>query len=396
MKAAPRKLSAARVKRLLKPLDGIPKVAIAVSGGGDSLALFRLVASSRGDVAALTVDHGLRIEAAQEARQVASWCRDLGIGHHILKWNHAGVASGLQAKARAARYDLMSEWCLKHGATVLLTAHTADDQAETVAMRSLRTSSDKSLAAIWPETNWNGIRIMRPLLSVTRAELRDHLTAIGQDWIEDPSNRDPKFERVRIRSDAPSLALAEAATTAQRKIRGAQAKAISWANKHVTIAPSGMITFPPRALASLANTAHDECLLLLLAKLGGAMPERARRNALLQWLSSGDSGRRTLGGALFAKRKNEIIIAREPGRIDATPLELSPHANILWDKRFLASGPEGSTITSKASIKSLKRFEDIPAFVDAGLPVILGADGVVLADLFVSHHEAAKITLALN
>jgi len=393
VKAAPRKLDAAALKRRLKPLNQIPRIAIAVSGGGDSLALLRLAASSHPSVVALTVNHALRKEAAAEARKVAAWCRALGIEHQTLKWKHDGVTSGLQAKARAARYDLMSAWCGKHGVEALLTAHTADDQAETVAMRSRRTSSDKSLAAIWPETNWNGIRILRPLLDITRAELRDYLTIIGQDWIEDPSNHDSKFERVRIREQAPSLALAKTANAAQSKIRRAQSESSVWMKRHAVIGPSGMISIPTSALASLSNSARDEALITLIAKAGGTTPERAKREALSHWLASSESGRRTLGGALFAKRKSQTIIAREPGRIATVPLELSPRANILWDKRFLVSGPKGSTITSKASIKSLKRLEDIPAFVDAGLPVILNANGELLADISGSHHPAAKIKL---
>jgi tRNA(Ile)-lysidine synthase len=380
------------MKRLMKPLSSFQTLAIAVSGGGDSMALLRLAHAHHSKLVALTVDHGLRKEAVREAKQVERWCRAVGIEHHTLKWKHSGITSGVQAKARTARYDLMTDWCVKHGVTALLTAHTADDQAETVMMRSHRTQSDKSLAAIWPETNWNGVAVLRPLLSATRAELRNYLTSLNQEWIEDPSNSDSRFERVRIRSAAPSLALTKTASAAQRKIRVAQAEAGRWMKRYAATNVSGMITILSASLKSLPGSASDEALLDLIDRAGGTAPERAKRDALTAWLASDESGRRTLGGVLFAKRKNEIIVAREPGRIAAGSVALSPKMPIIWDKRFIVAGPKGSKIISKKHVKSLKRHETLPAFVDAGLPVIT-RHGEFLADPFVSHHKAAKIKL---
>ncbi|WP_196501807.1 tRNA lysidine(34) synthetase TilS [Aestuariivirga litoralis] len=389
MKAAPSNFSAARLKRLFRPCAPFPSLAIAVSGGGDSIALLRLAHAwhGSGSLIALTVDHGLRKESVKEAKQVASCCKSLGIKHHVLKWKHQGITSGLQAKARSARYELMAAWCGKHGVNALLTAHTMDDQAETVAMRQRRTSSAKSLSAIWPEKQWNGITVLRPLLDVTRAELRDYLTAIGQDWIEDPSNQDHRYERVRVRAEAPALTLAAEAKAAQRKTRSAEKSAAVWIAKSVTVTSFGMITISSASVKAMT----DAALLNLIALAGGSTPELAKRESLAAWLASDETGRRTLGGALFAKRQREIIVAREPARIAAAPVATSPANGVRWDNRFLVIGPKGSSIIARAALKSLKRNGKIPAFVDAGLPVVMRGDKV-LADVFSSHHPEAKIT----
>lgn len=176
---------------LLPVLSGVTRIAVAVSGGSDSMALLRLAAllPDGPEVIALTIDHGLRDGSRAEADQVARWCAGLGIPHHILAWAGAKPATGIQAKAREARYDLLTRWCTAHCVSVLLTAHTLDDQAETVLMRKRRTASAASLAAIWPERPWNGVRLLRPLLAVRREALRNFLRGLGQGWLEDPATR---------------------------------------------------------------------------------------------------------------------------------------------------------------------------------------------------------------
>ena len=341
---------------------------------------------------ALTVDHALRKGSAAEARQVKEWCGALGIKHLTLKWKHEAITSGLQAKARAARYDLMTGWCRKNGATALLTAHTKEDQAETVAMRGFRTQSAKSLAGIWPETEMHGVKIWRPLLSFTRNTLRKFLMAQDQQWLEDPSNSDPRFERVRLRQSGISNKLADIASRSQRKVRTAKTKAETWVSKHTRQDLSGMVEFAPMSFAVLSEEAKDEALVQLIQSVGGVAPERAKRQAMLKWIALPSSPRRSLGGAIFGARKGKFVIGREPSRIVAGTPNLSPTRAILWDNRFWVTGPKGSTVTSKAKVKSLKRIKQLPAFIDLGLPVIL-ADDQVLATPFFSHHPKAKVIL---
>jgi tRNA(Ile)-lysidine synthase len=369
-------------------------LAVAVSGGGDSMALLLAVAETCGPhhLTALTVDHALRPTAAAEARQVKRWCKVLGIKHVTLKWHHGPVTSGIQAKARAARYDLMASWCRKHDVPCLLTAHTKDDQAETVAMRQARTTSAKSLAAIWPEVKVQGLTILRPLLTKSRRQLRNFLLARDQPWLEDPSNQDPRFERVRLRQNGVAAGLAKSATAAQRETRAQQAAAKNWLVENLRQDASGMVMFSTSALAKLEAAASDTVLIHILEILGGKAPDLARRTALLNWLQKPDAPRRSLGGAIFAVRKSLVIAGREPARIATAPLKLSPLRPKLWDGRFAACGPAGSTITSKSQVKTLKRIKYLPAFVDQGLPVIL-LDNEILATPFSSHHPQAKLTL---
>jgi tRNA(Ile)-lysidine synthase len=373
VKAAENPFSTDKLTQIFAPLEGVPHIAIAVSGGGDSMALLGLALQWRGSgvgLTALTVDHALREASADEAVQVARWCQDLGVPHHTLSWQHDVITSAVQAKARIARYELMANWCKAGNVPVLLTAHTIEDQAETVAMRQQRTKSEKSLAGIWPETQWNGIRVLRPLLGQQRATLRQFLEAIGQSWLEDPSNGNIGFERVRIRRDAPPVQLAEIASASQSAITAARSVAEEWIKAELTIAPTGMINFAPPSFAALTPLVQDEVLLHLIALGGGASPELARRKALVAWLISTEAGRRTLGGVIFSKRKRQILVLREPARIAAAPRNLGGAHPILWDQRFHVTGPEGSTVSSMNAFKLLKRIAEIPAMVWAGLPVV--------------------------
>ncbi len=329
-------------------------------------------------IVALTVDHQLREASSKEAQQVAAWCAKLGIEHTTLPWFHGTIVTGIQAKARKARYDLMADWCLKNHVPVLLTAHTQDDQAETVAMRQTRTTSEKSLSGIWPETQWRGIRILRPLLDHTRADLRTYLKSINQTWIEDPSNDDTRFERIRMRQRNPNLALAKIAAAAQITTREAAENASRWRDQNVIIAPTGMMTLPRLKFCALPASIQDEIILHLIHRAGGGPTELAERIRLQKWLKTSQANRRTLGGALFVKRQADIRVAREPARISTQPVTLAANQPIMWDKRFCITSTIGSSIVSAYTIKSLKRNTEIPDFVFKGLPVAT-LNGQILA-----------------
>ena len=396
VKAASNFFAEVRLIRSFAGLGHFKSIAIGVSGGGDSMALLLMLHHHlRQDqsLTALTVDHQLRNSSAAEARKVKSWCKALGISHKSLNWKHAKITTGLQAKARAARYQLMVQHCAKDKIEALLTAHTLEDQAETVAMRKARTSSLKSLSAIWPETEINGLPILRPLLNFRRAELREFLLAHNQPWLEDPSNHDERFERVRLRNSGVSPALAKTATAAQKQMASANAKAKRWLAKHATQDASSMVQFSTQTFLALPTLAQDEALLLLIAMVGGKAPERAKRLSHLHWLQTPAEARRSLGGTIFARRKNLILLGREPARIASAPKQLSPTKPLIWDKRFMALGPRGSTVVAKPSLKTLKRIKNLPAFVDAGLPIIMAGEKL-LATPFASYHPKAKLTLA--
>jgi tRNA(Ile)-lysidine synthase len=188
------------------PFEAKPVLAVAVSGGRDSMALAVLASdwarARGGEVLALTVDHGLRAEAAAEAAATAMRLSALGIAAEILAWDGPKPASGLQKAARAARYRLQLDACHRHGILHLLVAHHAGDQSETIAMRAARASGLDGLAGMAAVVEHRSARLLRPLLDVPRDWLTATLVARGVTWVEDPSNEDRRFERVRIRQDA--------------------------------------------------------------------------------------------------------------------------------------------------------------------------------------------------
>lgn len=396
VKAASSFFNQRRITQAFSGLRRFNSIVVAVSGGGDSMALLLMLKQHLGEnqtLTAVTINHQLRAGAASEAVKVKSWCKILGVAHKTLNWKHDEITSSFQAKARAARYNLLAQHCAKYRIEALLTAHTLEDQAETVAMRMARTASPKSLAAIWPESKRDGYTLIRPLLSFRRAELREFLIAQNQLWIEDPSNSDLRFERARLRAEGVDPALAKTAHTSQRLMVAAIAKAKYWAQQHSRQDASSMVQFYCETLLSLPVQAQDEALVYLIASVGGKAPELAKRISMLEWLQNQNELRRSFAGTIFARRKNMIYVGREPSRINADTAALSPTAPLLWDNRYQAVGPKGSTIVLKSALKQLKRIKTLPAFVDAGLPIIV-LNGKLLATPFESHHPKAKLNLA--
>lgn len=187
-------------------------IMVAVSGGSDSIGMLVLAHAwaIRGShkLYAVTIDHGLRAKAAEEAAFVRRICDRLNIPHETIAWRNPVKGSGLQHAARTARYTLLGDWAKQHQCSSILTGHTRDDQAETIAMRLRRSiefkpgrwSGSRGLAGMAPATRLlDEVKLVRPLLDVSRSSLRQYLADLGQAWIEDPSNQDCSFERVRMR-----------------------------------------------------------------------------------------------------------------------------------------------------------------------------------------------------
>lgn len=185
------------------PFEASPALAVAVSGGRDSLALALLAhdwsRERQGKVVALIVDHGLRAESAAETATTLGVLAGHGIEGVRLAWSGGKPRTGLQEAAREARYGLLRKECWRRGILHLLLAHHADDQAETVAMRAVRGSGRDGLAGMAALVEQPEVRLLRPLLSVRRANLTATLVARGVQWLDDPSNTDPRFERARLR-----------------------------------------------------------------------------------------------------------------------------------------------------------------------------------------------------
>lgn len=315
-----------------------PFLAVAVSGGADSLALMLLAdgwARLRGGVAiGLTVDHGLRPESATEARQVGDWLAARGIPHHILAWQGEKPRTGLQAAARQARYRLLEEFCAGAGILHLLLAHHAGDQAETLALRLAAGSGPTGLAGMASIVERPFCRLLRPLLTVSGGALRDHLREAGQAWIEDPSNRDSRFARVRVRQVLMAEPARQAALLADAGRHGlarrAQDRAVAGLLARAVLDfPADREMLLDRACLRLAEPALGrQALVHCLMHVGGQpySPRQERLDRLWHKLRAGPLDRpATLGGCLLrpARRGGQdgIRLMRETARPRVEPLE---------------------------------------------------------------------------
>jgi tRNA(Ile)-lysidine synthase len=338
----------------LGPFESRPHLACAVSGGADSLALALLAWSwterQGGRLTALTVDHGLRPEAADEARQVGDWLGVRGIAHRVLAWRGAKPTSGLQAAARAERYRLLADWCRETQVLHLLLGHTLDDQAETLLLRLGSGSGPNGLAAMTAVRETADVRLLRPLLGVPRAALRATLEAEGQPWIDDPSNVDDRYARVRVRRAiaAGGLLAADLARAAARfgRVRVALESAASQLlARAVGIHPAGFARFDAQELASVPEEVGLRALSRLIASIGGSVhgPRLDRLERLYRNLVAGDGRSWTLGGCRIVRwdRLGVALICREDRGVD-TPVAVRPGQRLVWDGRFalrLAGAP---------------------------------------------------------
>lgn len=393
----------------LGPFEAAPRLAVAVSGGADSMALALLAADwakARGGVAvALTVDHGLRADSAGEAVRVAAWMAARAIPHHILSWTGPKPAAGLQAAARAARYGLLEGFCRAEGLLHLLLAHHREDQAETFLLRLGRGSGLDGLAAmaaIQP-TRWG--RLLRPLLATSRDRLAATLEARGQDWVEDPSNRNDAFARVRLRRLLPGLAAEglgpeRLAATAARlgRARAALDQAVAEAAcRWVDLDPAGYGSCRAEAFAALPDEVGLRLLSRLILTLGGGgfTPRLERLERLHGELCSGLGGARTLGGCRLVPQGGRVVICREPARV-APPVALVPGGRVLWDGRFLAE--VAATAPTGYRLGALGRgggvdASAVPACARPTVPTIFDQDGVFAVPRLRYNLEAAQAML---
>ena len=242
-----------------------------------------------------------------------------------------------------------------------------------------RTASIDSLAGIYRHGSWKGVALFRPLLGEKRLELQSYLRAVGQPWIDDPSNEDERFERVRIRKAMPVLrelgigaeALADLAFRAQEASQALWGATEDWVKLHAKEYETGYCTVETEAFAAQTPVLQMRILGWLVSRYGaGKMPEPGERELLAAWLATGASGRRTLGGAVVVRRKRIVLIGREPGRIDPAPVAVPASGRVIWDGRFDIDAEPGSLVRPMVVAGPRARREDIPAFVQDSLPVI--------------------------
>ncbi len=324
------------------PFEGQPRLAVAVSGGPDSLALAllakRWVDACRGQLTALIVDHGLRPGSCDEAHHAQAQLWALGIPAEVLTWRGNKPASGVQAAARTARYRLLRHWCRENGVLHLLTGHHGDDQRETIAMRRARRSGVVGLAGMSAIVEGGGGRLLRPLLGQRRADLRAFLAIQGVSWIDDPSNRDERFERARLRRTPLRGLAAEEVEGAAKQRQEYERQVLSILARAASLHPFGFCTLDVGALRAETRDIVTGALANVLAWVGGRSyppgPDSADRlRTRVLDLAPGRSA--TLAGCLVARRRATLEISREPGRLPPqTPLS---SRDALWDGRFEVS-----------------------------------------------------------
>ena len=352
------------------------RLAVAVSGGSDSMALVLLAddwAKARGgSVVALTVDHGLRPESAAEAMQVGRWLKGRHIDHHILTWHGPKPTSAIQDRARVTRYELMGRWCHGQSIPVLAVGHQLEDQAETLLLRLRQGSGLDGLAAMASRRSTPWVDVIRPVLGLSRERLVTALRQFGQDFIADPSNDNPRFERVRLRRmmadlslSAPLLAdLAQVMGQARHSMEALVDRAESLLVSHHCL---GFAVSDGAGLAQLPREVGLRLLSRLVRRIGGAVypPKSDRIERLLLSLSG------TLAGCRLSPKADGILVLCRENRHMEPPKILNAGEAIIWDRRFkitaAADCPAPVVVGSLgAGVPELK----LPAILRPGIPAI--------------------------
>ncbi|UOK72952.1 tRNA lysidine(34) synthetase TilS [Ancylobacter polymorphus] len=324
--------NAAELATLFAAFAAHNHVLLAVSGGPDSTALMLLAKrwqvecrpSTQLHVA--TVDHGLRAESRSEADAVAALAAQLGLPHSVLDLAAPLPVTRLQEAARHARYEALTAHTHAIGATALATAHTLDDQAETVLFRLLRGSGVSGLAGIPAVRPLGRLTLLRPLLGWPKADLVALCRAAGVVFAEDPSNLNPRFARVRLRALMPSLAAegGDAATLGRHAHRMARADAALEAATDAAAAALGAVpgeeggfVFPRLGLGALPEEIALRLVGRAIGTVGTGPVELGKLEALMGWiagLGSRQTGARTLAGAVVRVSRQSVVVARAPER----------------------------------------------------------------------------------
>jgi tRNA(Ile)-lysidine synthase len=386
----------------LGPFEREPALAVAVSGGADSLALcllaYRWAQDRKGSVIALTVDHRLRSDSTSEAEQVGEWLKAHTIDHRILPWCGTKPKTAIQENARRARYALLTRWCREAGVLHLLLGHHRRDQAETVAMRMSRGSGEAGLAAMAGVVEMPAVRLLRPLLKTPPARLRAFLAARGQQWVEDPLNRDPRFTRTAVRNVLTVQATTEtalsrlAARMARKRVSrdGAVARVVV---DCVSFHPAGFAVIDAARLAAAPRPVGLAALQNVVACVGGGAypPALAKiQRIFARVIMCPEAAGGNLGGCRVFWLNRHILVCREARNLPE-PFSVQPDEVLMWDQRFLirfTSTRDGDA--APAWIRPLRKVElrwlaamcphishhRIPEAARAALPALLDEAGV--------------------
>ncbi len=334
--------------RFLSALRCHGPILVAYSGGGDSTALLWALsqAGSPYSLHAVTVDHALRPGSAEEAHRAGEFARSLGVSHSILSWLHGGNVPSLQASAREARYRLLAGEARRIGASVIVTGHNADDQAETIAMRRAR-GEGEGLSGMAPAVLVGGsVWVIRPLISMGRTEIREALKAGDVSWIDDPSNENPRFERIRVRGQA----YLREPDAGHDRLQAARHQA-AWLEQNVSVHAGAVARVSSSGLSALDQPDAATALFKLSAAIGGKvhLPSLDARKRVLAFLRSDEPDRLTLGGTVFDRRAAGLFLYRETRNLPM--LRLDPGEGGIWDGRHACRNGWTSPVEIRAAGK---------------------------------------------
>ena len=386
-------------------------VAVGVSGGADSLALC-LLAHTWGEqngakITALTVDHGLRKESAIEAAQVKSWLTKRAIPHVTLLLDQPFPRHGIQAFARKWRFQLLGDWCRINSVGAVMLAHTIEDQMETICMRLLANSGPEGLSGMRSNTVVGGLRILRPLLKISKHRLIATCKAFNQEWVVDPTNQDTKYCRVKIRQMMPDIEKTGLERNKTLRLASAMEKlrdafdhfSSSFIKNNGGILKTGIAWINMSSFEKMPNKFKELILLRLLISIGGApWPSNKKKiSRLIDILKREKNGKTTLGGCVIEKTiSGKIWIYREIKR-RCLSVVIAPGAKLRWDNRFEVFqnfdkkltleplGEQGWRKIKEDQTPSLSDIFDfsIPFHARITIPVARSLDG----DLIIPHFE---------
>ncbi len=372
------------------PLREASRIGIAVSGGGDSMALMQALAAVFNDsgprLFVATVDHGLRDGSAAEAALVAQTARDLGLPHDTLNWTDNAGSGNLQDRARRARYGLLTDWAKARDIPVIALGHTAEDQAETVLMRLRREAGVNGLSGMASARSEQGITLLRPLLSLRREDLRHYLRQRHVAWVEDPSNEDVRFERIRLRQaldqfEALGLTVSGLAQVAQNmaRVRGALEWSTAQAAHSCLTVEAGAVVVDQCAFRTFPEEIANRLIKGVISWLTGN-PYAPRRSVMDRAVEvTRGTGGLTVAGCKIQASKNRAWIFREFNAVKQ--LRCSPCD--LWDGRWQLSGPvETGQLIASLGPDGLQQCENwreygCPAAVFHSTPALWNGDKVV-------------------
>lgn len=346
------------------------KVGVAVSGGGDSMGLLHLAlrwsAQTGIPVQAVTIDHGLRVEAADEAAMVASFCENAKVPHETIVWQDWDGHGNVQAAARDARYRLIGKWAAQNGIDLVTLGHTKDDGAETFLMRLARKAGIDGLATSDTDFTRNGVLWSRPLWLATRQELREYLMRHDVNWIDDPSNDDIDFERVRLRKamavlqdNGVGLDALHHAAFANREARDALEHYTMTEAKRLVREEDGDLIMP---LEPDVPTEIARRLRVKAVQWVGQMPYPPRHAAMQQLISGlWLEGTQTLGGCIVTQKDGQLRFTREHRAVAMTCTTTQQ----IWDGRWQIDGPHATDLQIRALGEGI---HNCPDWRKSGLP----------------------------